>query len=217
MTKKFKHKLQPLDVEEMSILPQWYQKTYFGSLKNNSVFGRRGVHGDGSCFFHAICAAQNTQNYLYVSPRKQQLIGHKFRCAFNSHVTQERWLKFLAHHKIKTKLTLEEMEKQFCKNSHWADEIMIKLVSDVLHLNLIFIDTQQGEIYCGVHGKDTDPMILILWVGHKHFEPIFRIKGTTHPDSPAVAAQYVFSKQNHDDDIIDEVFRNYKMQCQDDD
>jgi hypothetical protein len=215
MTKKFKHKLQPLDVEEMSILPQWYQKTYFGSLKG-SVFGRRGVHGDGSCFFHAICAAQNTQNYLYVSPQKQQLIGHKFRCAFNSHVTQERWLKFLAHHKIKTKLTLEQLEKQFCKNSHWADEIMIKLVSDVLHLNLIFIDTQRGEIYCGVHGKDTDPMILILWVGHKHFEPIFRIKGPTLDNQTVATAQYVFSKKNNDNDVIDEVFHNYNMQCRDD-
>ena len=215
MTKKFKHKLQPLDVEELSILPRWYHKTFFGSL-TDSVFGRRGVHGDGSCFFHAICAAQNTHNYLYVSARKQQLIGHKFRCAFNSHVTPERWVRFLAHHKIKTKLTLHELEKQFCKNSHWADEIMIKLVSDVLQLNLIFIDTQRGEIYCGVHGKDTEPLILILWVGHKHFEPVFRVKDT-NSGNHTVAAQFVFSKKNHDDDVINEVFRNYDMQCRDDD
>ena len=197
--------LRALPTEDIQVLPPAYD-TYFPP---NMVFGRRGVIGDGSCFFHAICAAQNTQNYLNVPVRTQQLIGHKFRCAFNTHLTENTWLAFAKRNHIHRKLSLDKIRSHFCKSSHWADEDMIKLFSSIFKLNIIFIDGQNGTVYCGVRGLKEQPLIIIAWVGHAHFEPVFRIKRV---NDTQVEAQFVFHHDT-DKDVVDYMLRNYNHQC----
>jgi hypothetical protein len=199
--------LKPLDVEELSFLPRSYSK-YFQIPGSPVLVGRRGVHGDGSCFFHAVCVALNTQNYLHVSQAKQKHIGHVFRCNFNNHVTKRRWQTFLKRHDVSTKVTFKELRQNFCTNHFWADEMMIKLVSDVLRLDLIFINGNTGEIHCGVHGKKKDPMIVILWIKESHFEPVFCIRDT----GGSVKVQFMFLWET-DRDIISSVLNNYRSQC----
>lgn len=221
--------LAPLNVEELALLPRWYSK-YFEIKTGPVLVGRRGVHGDGSCFFHAVCVALNTQNYLHVPPTEQKHIGHVFRCNFNNHITNRRWNAFLKKHDVQTDVTFEKLKQNFCTNHFWADEMMIKLVSDVLRLDLIFLNGNTGEIYCGVHGKKKDPMIVIMWIKESHFEPVFCIRYTNHgsaaPESPSdnelaaqvsgagsnVKVQFKFTWE-HDSDIINSVLNNYRRQC----
>lgn len=226
--------LAPLNVEELALLPRWYSK-YFTVKTGPVLVGRRGVHGDGSCFFHAVCVALNTENYLHVSPTEQKHIGHVFRCNFNNHITNRRWKTFLKKHDVQTDVTFEKLKQNFCTNHFWADELMIKLVSDVLRLDLIFLNGNTGEIYCGVHGKKKDPMIVIMWIKESHFEPVFCIRYTDHensrhePPTPErlsdnglrvqvpgdgsnVKVQFKFTWE-HDSDIINSVLNNYRRQC----
>lgn len=233
-------KLAPLGTGRVTLLPVEYHDAYFQNLTLHTtpaprlrvasaadppslspgsplLFGRRGVHGDGSCFFHSLCCAKNTNNYLSRTPREQQQIGHKFRCRFIQHVTPERWAQFLRSHKLKTTVSFETLRKQFCNNNHWADELMIKLVSDVLHLNLIFMNGETRRTYCGVHGLRNEPMILILWLKHSHFEPVFCVRGVKPAGGSGgrvVRAQFMFDHEK-DKNVIDAVFRNYKRTCRD--
>ena len=230
-------KLVPLGTGRVTLLPVEYHDAYFKNLVRTStptprlrvvssasasaasplLFGRRGVHGDGSCFFHSLCCAKNTNNYLSRTPQEQQQIGHKFRCKFIQHVTPERWAQFLKSQRVRTTTSFETLKKQFCTNNHWADELMIKLVSDVLHLNLIFMNGETRRTYCGVHGVRNEPMILILWLKHSHFEPVFCVRAIKPADGSSgrvVRAQFMFDHIK-DKNVIDAVFRNYKRTCRD--
>lgn len=218
-------RFSPLEVGEMELLPDALFDV--SSSSPNGVRGgggdrrrravwiaRQGVHGDGSCFFHSLCAALNTDNYLLQDDAKKKEIGTKFRCAFVKRVTRERWDSFLATKHIKTKVTFEKLKTYFCNNRHWADELMIRFVSDVLKLNLVFLNTESRELYCGVHGLLAQPLILILWVRHSHFEPIFRVHGV---DAAAGTArvQFVFDDLERDRDVVDAVARSYNKTCGD--
>lgn len=178
------------------------------------VAARQGVHGDGSCFFHSLCAALNTDNYLLQDNAKKKEIGTRFRCAFVKRVTRERWDSFLAKKHIKTKVTFEKLKTYFCDNRHWADELMIRFVSDVLKLNLVFLNTETRELYCGVHGLLAQPLILILWVRHSHFEPIFRVHSVNAAAGTA-RVQFVFDDPKRDRDVVDAVARIYNKTCGD--
>ena len=221
--------LAALDTGRVALLPYEYHKTYFNASPVASdtptvtaggappapadplVFGRKGVHGDGSCFFHALCTAQNTHNYLALSAAEQQRIGHRYRCRFIKHVTPQRWAKFLRRHKLKTKVSYEQLQRNFCNNRHWADELMIRLVSDVLHLNVMFLNSEDRKIYCGVHGERTEPMILILWLKHSHVEPVFRVR-EFDTENRRVGAQFMFDA-DEDKAVIDTVFSSYDGMC----
>ena len=206
--KKIPPRITSLDTEELAFLPRWYTKTYFPRFRKPIIMGRRGVFGDGSCFFHALCAAQNTKNYLHVPPSVQKSIGHTFRCAFNKHINKQRWAKFLADRHLDPDVNFPQIQRQFCTSNHWADEIMITLVTDVLRLNIIFIDTLNGKIYCGVKGGRKHPLIMILWNNHKHFEPVFVVREIDGVSQP----QFKFF-WDKDKDVINSIMNVYKKQC----
>lgn len=41
-------------------------------MLGNGRFGRMGVQGDGSCFFHSVCAITNRSDYLFQSSKRQR-------------------------------------------------------------------------------------------------------------------------------------------------
>jgi hypothetical protein len=142
---------------------------------------RMGVVGDGSCFFHSLCAALDYKDYNSMTEKEQRDMILSFRCGFS---------KFY-----------ENDKKDFCTLTKWADKNLIQKVSKFLKINILFIDLEKDEPYCGVHGKETikgikkkqeftEPTIVIMWV-HKntHFEPLVKIKnkqiqGLFNPSDP---------------------------------
>ena len=129
--------LFPLTPNRIKLLPPNIQKAYFD---NEHVVGRYGVAGDGTCFFHSVCAALNKHNYLFKTNVEQRQIGHDFRCTFTKELTASKWDQFIEQHNIVTRTTAKQARRHFCNNKKWANEIMIRYVSATLHLNLIFID-----------------------------------------------------------------------------
>lgn len=202
--------LEPLNNQEVRCLPEALQEEMFGQ-DDRFLFGRLGVHGDGTCFFHSLCAALNIDDYLHRGHREQQQIGHDYRCDFTKYVTQERWDKFKRKRDVQDSLSLEEVKEHFCNNKHWADETMIKFVSDTLKLNIIFIDTNKYKVYCGVRGHKHEPLVVVLWLDHSHFEPMFRILNE-ELDKQALQVQFKFDMLK-DKDVIDTLMSTYNMQC----
>lgn len=203
--------LRGLDPQEVQLLPASIQKTYFAGCDNGALFARYGVHGDGSCFFHSLCAGRNTKNYLQLSAAEQQKVGQQFRCKFTQHITDERWNKFKRKHRVTDKVDAKTARKNFCDSKFWADETMIKFVSEVLKLNLIFIDTSTGKIYCGVRGREDEPLILILWIDHSHFEPVFCVRGAA-VERQLLGGQFAFH-MNDNRDVVKSILKNYEGQC----
>ena len=170
-------------------------------------FVRYGVWGEGSCFFLSICAALNHKNYLHLPPAEQKRIGREYRCDFSKHITDERWNEFASQHGFD--MTPSQARRVFCNSKKWANQAMITFVSQVLGLNILFIDTESSEIYCGVHGGSDEPMIVVLWVARAHFEPIGVARGLGK-DSTAV--QFVFDPIK-DAPIVDHIVNKYQAQC----
>lgn len=198
--------LEALDQNHARLLPPDIQREYFGG---DPSFIRYGVAGDGTCFFHSVCAARNTNNYLSASSADQRRTGRKFRCAFTDHLTDQRWAQFLKQRKIESGASAEEARKHFCDNKHWADETMIRYVSDVLKMNIVFIDVTTGNIYCGVRGHKKEPLVIILWIDRSHFEPVARVRAV---EDEKVAVQLVFDADD-DAEVVDRLMRHYKAQC----
>lgn len=203
--------MRGLDPQEVELLPKALQTKYFAGCDDDVLFARYGVHGDGTCFFHSLCAARNTANYLQLSCEDQQAVGQRFRCKFTDHITPERWSRFLKLRNISDAVSADEARANFCDSKFWADETMIKYVSEVLKVNLMFIDVATGKIYCGVRGRDDEPLVIILWIDHSHFEPVFCVRGAAL-SSNKLAAQFAFDMRT-DADVVRAIFKNYEAQC----
>ena len=204
--------MRALDPQEMELLPPALQTRYFADCDNGVLFARYGVHGDGSCFFHSLCAARNTADYLHLSSAEQQAVGQKFRCKFTDFITEARWNKFLKLRNISNAVTAADARTNFCDSKFWADETMIKYVSEVLKMNIIFIDVSTDKIYCGVRGRKDEPLVLILWLNHAHFEPVFCVRGSQLPQKNELAAQFAFDMAQNED-VVRAIFKNYTAQC----
>lgn len=125
---------------------------------DGSRFARIGVAGDGSCFYHSVCVILNKDGYLSKSPREQARIAHAFRCDFQADFDTRAFEYFSAD--ARTGKTFAATRAAMCSPAVWADEVMIKHAAAVLDMNLMFMDTSHGTMYCGVHGGDTLDAVL---------------------------------------------------------
>lgn len=205
-------RVDPLNVQECELLADDLVALYFPTITRRVLFARYGVHGDGSCFFHSLCCAVDP-DYVKSSSSEQKRKGREYRQKFKQYLTDERWAQFLQRHNLHdVKLTAGELRSSFGDPKVWADEIMIRFVSSALKLNILFIDMTNGSIYCGVHGREEEPLIVVLWIKRSHFEPLCVITATDAKNPGRVKAQFQFLPQR-DRDIVDAVLRNYQAQC----
>jgi hypothetical protein len=201
--------LPTMKIQEFSpeLLCSWMPK--------HGKFGRMGVLGDGSCFFHSVCALKNRDNYLYVSPKKQKEIAYEFRCQFAKNFTKEEYKKFS---KVSKHAEPYETEHDgFCSPKVWADEVMIRHASKILNLNLIFLDLKNFKAYCGVHGHETQDSKtkqstgLIAWVGRSHFEPIIRIDDA---EEGLITTIFEPHKNEQDANLVESIMDKYFKSCE---
>jgi hypothetical protein len=187
-------------------------------MQGRGTFGRMGVQGDGSCFFHSVCALMNLKDYLHVSEKQQKKIALEFRCSFSERFDKK--IHKLLSKKSNTSKSFEEQSSGFCSLKTWADEVMIRYASMALDINLIFLDLKSGKAYCGVHGetaheeftggiKVTQKTGLIAWVNRRHFEPIVRID-----DQDEGILTTLFEPDNKEDlELINTIMREYVESC----
>lgn len=197
-----------LEPNEMTLLPDEVLKKMFPS---NELFARYGTEGKGSCFFNSVCAALNKRDYLKLTEEQQGVVGVKFRKAFTEHLTKERWDRFKRKRKITDPISADQVIENFNDPTYWANETIIKYVSDVMKLNIIFIDMTAGTIYCGVRGHKSEPLIMITWLNKSHFEPVCRVLNMSD-DAKEVQLSFVFDMKN-DATVVNSVMNSYQAQC----
>ena len=151
----------------------------FGDLDMRRI----GVHEDGSCWFHAICAALNTDNYHRKTDAERQRIGHDMRRLIIRLCTDEYWDRYWKGKNLPAavlkRVPAAATVREKLKNTRtWSDVYMILFTCAVLRLNALFTDSKTNSFYCGVSGDcpslqcDDFKNVFIMWVAHSHFEPI---------------------------------------------
>jgi hypothetical protein len=198
---------------------------YFPDL--SYTFGRVGVIGDGSCFFHSMCMCMFPK-YFAMNRKERQDFVKQLRCDLGEQYTEQ---EHLALHKTKYPFKFKEymdVRKSWCNLSAWADESLIRFFSKKFKINILFIDfdSKDASFYCGVHGdesiEDTSPtshwnklpMVMVAWIKKSHFEPIcikdeengcYRFYFDPNHSNPKIA------KMNKS--IINSVKTKYACQC----
>jgi len=186
---------------------------------------RMGVHGEGSCAFHSMCAALNVEDYVHRSERDQKRIAHAFRCDFQSSFDRKTYEALKSTVPTHYTKAYETVSEGLCDPHAWADEVTIKHAANTLKANILFIDIARSKFYCGVHNdavlkaakRDESesrdiPTIIVNWVNHAHFEPVGRILQS----GPATTTiQLVFRPFDRDEDarIVDALMKTYAQDC----
>lgn len=156
-------------------LPDTMYEKYFDK---NKQYMRYGVHDDGSCFFHTICAAKNIDNYRQKTTQERINIGRLFRKKICKKVSKQYWKDIWNRRGMTKRLPEVHIIKHMLGDyATWADVYTILHVMDKMDLNMIFVDLTSGNIYCGVRGVQSGQQesVLVAWVNRVHFEPIFRL------------------------------------------
>lgn len=175
----------------------------------DTPFVRLGVWGNGSCFFNSLCAAQNHRGYITATPDQQKRIGAEYRCNFSKKITDERWEEFSKRTNV-IDMTAEQARRNFCNSKTWANQPMITFVSEVLGMNILFIDATISKLYCGVHGGSDDPLVVVLWVERAHFEPVGACRAIRDNET---SVQFIFDPIN-DANIVNHITNAYQAQCE---
>lgn len=160
-----------------SLIPTAVSSNYFD---NSTQYHRYGVHDDGSCFFHTICAAKNIGGYRSKSSEERMRIGRQFRRRVRMKISKQNWDAIWRRRGVtkegKRLPEVETIQEMLGNHTTWADVYIILYVMDKMNLNMIFFDMSADSIYCGVRGLKTDKQasLLVAWINRAHFEPIFR-------------------------------------------
>jgi len=189
-------------------------KEYFGA---DLRLARYGVHGDGSCGYHSICTALNLNDYVHKSDKEQKEIAYEFRCSFASKLNHEKLRAIVKKNASKSPLRLEETQEALCNPKTWADETTLRIVSEALDMNFIFLDMMKNKVYCGMkHDKAFDAKppatIIVLWVNHSHFEPLAQILN----EGPRVSEVRVIfnpAESKEDAKLVKHLMTTYATQC----
>ena len=180
--------------------------------------GRMGVHGDGSCAYHTLCVALNHDDYVHQTDERQKQIAYQFRCSFGDTLTPDKWKNIVRKSKAKA-TDIDNLQEALCDPKVWADETALRIVAEALDINLVFLDLEKNQVYCGMHHEDAvaNPRIMprtivILWVSHSHFEPLVHIE-SVGPRVARVRAMLEPSKSELDARLVQALMSRYKTQC----
>lgn len=156
---------------------------------------RMGTHGDGSCFFHSLAALVNYKNYLAQPFADRQALGHEFRRTFVTRLTTKDFNHLQSLFPNNMRRTRQELCDGLARPEEWADESMIKFVSHILKVNLLFLSGTTGHFQCTLAGNPAEHATgVVVWINNCHFEPLLwvylvcknhvHLKGTLTPKSP---------------------------------
>ena len=186
---------------------------------------RMGVHGEGSCAFHSMCAALNVEDYVHRTEREQKRIAYAFRCDFQNSFDRKTFQTLAGTVATGYTKSYEKVSEGLCDPHTWADEVTIKHAANKLKANILFIDIARNKFYCGVHNdkvlraatrdeseQKNIPTIIVNWCNHTHFEPLGRILEM----GPATTTiQLVFRPHDREEDaqIVNALMKTYAQEC----
>ena len=156
---------------EYVLIPQHITEPLFGI---KYTFARFGVAADGSCFFHSLCAAFNSANYLQRSERHQRKIASNLRCSLIAGTADHSRYNAIASNlwHDSEEHSLLDLKSRFCRTHIASTEAMIRFAMEKLKINIIFVDYSVGKLRCDVYGDPKHPTVFIAWIDRKHFEPL---------------------------------------------
>lgn len=151
-------------------------------------------HGDGSCFFHAICTAI-IYDYVFWDVQRQKKYVRELRENLAEHLPKvyntlsSGTLGQLSEHI--TECRLDSLVKEL-KSNHAVGELYIEYLSNEINRNILLIDTHHRDLYLlgserSVLIKDRMYIILLYTPGHydllgiKDGEAIMVQFPSTHP------------------------------------
>jgi len=117
------------------------------------------VPPDGSCFFHAILRAFNT-DYILADKETRVLIVRNFRKALAlaldeidlktgmkiyDQLSNGQYLKF-AKELCNKQYTMENLQNELLSNE-WASDSYLELISEQLYIDIYILDENTGDIY----------------------------------------------------------------------
>jgi hypothetical protein len=196
----------------------------FGFPKDIRI-ARYGVHGDGSCAYHSMCAALNLDDYVHRTDSDQKRIAYEFRCNFQSSFSKGRFTAIRETVASGYEKPFKDVKEAFCDPRAWADEVAIKHAAKVLGANIIFVDSDRLRYYCGVHDETavkagheggaastSIPTMVIFWCNHMHFEPLAQIL-EVRPNVTRIKLLFFPNKSKDDARFVDALMGAYTKQC----
>jgi hypothetical protein len=154
---------------------KYFPPTTDGKSKHKRMV-RMGVNAMGTCFYHTIHALFDTKRYVEARGPEQMEMGRNFRHCLTNKI-DSTWVSFWKSKGVEAgKIPAKgDIKKDLKNNKVWADIFtIIWTVQCVLRSNIIVFDIQEGNIYCGTHNPNSRrPTVLMAWISHSHFEPIF--------------------------------------------
>ena len=184
---------------------------------NGARCARVGTIGEGSCFYHSLCFCMNLDDYVGTKTEKEKKeITYSFRKQFQDTFTEDVYeeLKKVCN----TSKSFEQIYEEIKKPTKWADEVQIRHASNVLNINVMFMDLRKKKVYCGVHSNKLMyptrqsqmtqiPTIIVAWINNEHFEPIVRLE-----DINTGNLRTMF-KYPEDKEFLDSLITKYKSVC----
>jgi hypothetical protein len=168
--------------------------------------------------------ALNRGGYKDLSSKGKKDVAIELRTELSASFTPDAYNEIIKHVVTDTPTPYELIKEMLLKPATWAEEIMIKWTSRYLNCNIVFLNLNDSNMFCGVHDRSTasaikkceDPEILtiiVAWVNHEHFELIVRLDEIQEGKSIAVRTAF---DPNNDKDLttIRSVMKTYVTKCQ---
>ena len=171
----------------------------FGKLPPNltKILGktvrRYGVHGDGSCFFHSVCAALRPEYIQETNLQKRQSMGLKFRTDLAGGLTEEKYKKcFLKPNEEINAQEFIKFKSSLAKTSEFAGIDMWQYCMQELDVNIFILRLARDEFHCQQDSSDNfgdkcsqspilpdRPTVVIANVRDVHYEPVATLESST--------------------------------------
>lgn len=211
----------PAEEDHLYELPPDVVQRWFA----NGRYGRMGTIGDGSCFFHSICYALDSQDYVAKPRQERRTMVQKLRKGLAKRLTKEDYDR-IAGLLVSARMPkpYKEILRDLENPSTWAEECMIRWTSQVLGLNVVFLNLSdnRNDMYCGVHDAGAlrsvskcalpdVPTVVVAWVDSSHFELVVRID-SVGPEGVHVRRCFQ-PDYPQDRDTIDNLMRAYAQSC----
>lgn len=148
--------------------------------------------------------------------KEKKEITYEFRKRFQDSFTEDIYNEL--QKVCKSSKSYEQVFQEIQKPTKWADELQIRHASNVLNINVLFMDLRKKKAYCGVHSNklmyatrqssmSEIPTIIVAWINNEHFEPIVRLD-----DIEAGNLRTMF-KYPEDREFLDALITKYKQTC----
>ena len=192
----------PLNVGETQELSDRLRQKLFPTLPQSWKLMRVGVEGDGSCYYHSLAALTNFNSSMEKLFLKQHgpRFGLTLRKMAHLSLDEQNWNSFWTSRNITHFPSFQKIDMELKNNSTWADLFACVYVFSLCNVDVVFIDMETEQKYCGPTGardacrKCTNPVkqnenipngdgkiAAIAWVKHSHFEPIVIYKENVSP------------------------------------